>query len=508
MKNVILVTHTPEVTRVAAVEDGRTVEVQVERSDNQTVVGNLYKGRVVRVLPGINSAFVDVGLSRTAFLHALDAAPTRGDPEDTLPDNIRAEEANGVNIEAHEPETVSTRIEDHVRENQEIIVQVRKEPIGTKGARLTRQISLPGRLAVLLPLGRNKVGVSKAIEEEDERERLRALGERVRPEGMGLILRTAAEGRGDAEVAADIQVLQALWGQLRSAADHLNAPSLIHDDLNLLLRSARDFITQKYERFIIDSPLGYKQVLDFVGHFMKGQEHLFQLHTGDQSLFQKYGVEVELAKALDRRVWLPSGGSIVIERTEALTAVDVNTGRFVGKTDMEETILKINLEAAVEIAHQLRLRNVGGIIVIDFIDMATLVNRDILFKGLIDALEQDKAKVRVAGISEIGLVEMTRKRTRESLLASLTETCYCCHGKGYLKSPETICHRLIESVRDKIPAQSLRRLHVHANPRVVDTLLQVYGGLLEELERRTGREVVLTARKELHMERFEVFGET
>ena len=352
------------------------------------------------------------------------------------------------------------------------------------------------------------MGVSKAIEDDEERERLRALGERVRPEGMGVILRTAAEGRGDAEVDADIRVLQSLWEQLQSASDHLDAPSLVHEDLNLLLRTARDFITQKYEGFVIDSPSGYKQVLGFVGRFMKGQEHLFNLHTGDQSLFQKHGVEVELAKALDRRVWLPSGGSIVIERTEALTAVDVNTGRFVGKTDIEETILKINLEAAVEVAHQLRLRNVGGIIVIDFIDMATLENRDTLFKGLIDALEQDKAKVRVAGISEIGLVEMTRKRTRESLLASLTETCYCCHGKGYLKSPETICHRVMESVRDKIPAQSVRRLHVHANPRVVDTLLQVYGGLLEDLERRTGREVVLTARKELHMERFEVFGET
>ena len=328
MKNVILATHTPEVTRVAAVEDGRTVEIQVERADNRTVVGNIYKGRVVRVLPGISSAFVDVGLSRTAFLHALDAAPTRGDPEDTLPDHLRAEEADGAPAEGHEPESVSTRIEDHVRENQEIIVQVRKEPIGTKGARLTRQISLPGRLAVLLPLA-HKVGVSKAIEDPVERERLRALGERVRPEGMGLILRTAAEGRGDAEVDADIRVLQTLWEQVSSAGEHLDAPSLVHEDLNLLLRSARDFITQKYEGFVIDSPLGYKQVLDFVGRFMKGQEHLFHLHTGDQSLFQKFGVEVELAKALDRRVWLPSGGSIVIERTEALTAVDVNTGRFV-----------------------------------------------------------------------------------------------------------------------------------------------------------------------------------
>jgi len=507
MKNVILATHTPEVTRVAAVEDGRMVEIQVERADNRTVVGNIYKGRVVRVLPGINSAFVDVGLSRTAFLHALDAAPSRGEPDEVLPEEVLAEDTEGAAPEARQSEPVSARIEDHVRENQEVIVQVRKEPIGTKGARLTRQISLPGRLAVLLPLG-HKVGISKAIEDEDERERLRALGERVCPEGMGLILRTAAEGRRDAEVGGDITILLSLWDQVRKASDHLDAPSIIHDDLGLLLRSARDFITQKYEGFFIDSASGYKQVQDFVGRFMKDQEHLFHLHTGDQSLFQKYGVEVELAKALDRRVWLPSGGSIVIERTEALTTVDVNTGRFVGKTDIEETILKINLEAAVEIAHQLRLRNVGGIIVIDFIDMATEENRGALFEALINALEQDRAKVRVAGLSELGLVEMTRKRTRESLLASLTETCYCCHGKGYLKSPETVCHRVVESLRDKISAPSVRRVHIHANPRVVDTLLQVYGDLLEELERRTGREVVLTARKELHMERFEVFGET
>ncbi|MBM4371023.1 MAG: Rne/Rng family ribonuclease [Deltaproteobacteria bacterium] len=505
MKNVILATYTAEVTRVAAVEDGRTVEILVERSDNRTVVGNIYKGRVVRVLPGINSAFVDVGLSRTAFLHALEAVPARAEPEETLHEEGSADE--GEPAEGHETEAAGVRIEDHVRENQEILVQVRKEPIGTKGARLTRQVSLPGRLAVLLPLG-SKVGVSKTIEDPVERERLRDMGDRVRPPGMGLILRTAAEGRGEAELAADVHFLLSLWEQVRQAVDHLDAPSLIHEDLGLLQRAARDFITQKYEGFVIDSPAGYKQVLDFVGRFMHGQEHLFHLHTGDQSLFQKFGVEVELAKALDRRVWLPSGGSIVIERTEALTAIDVNTGRFVGRSDMEETILQINLEAAAEIAHQVRLRNVGGIIVIDFIDMLSAAHRDRVFSSLVAALERDKAKIRIAGLSDLGLVEMTRKRTRESLLAALTETCYCCHGKGYLRSPETICHRLMESVRDKISAPSLRRLHVHANPRVVDTLLQIYGGLMEELERRTGREVVLTARTELHMERFEVFGET
>jgi ribonuclease G len=360
---------------------------------------------------------------------------------------------------------------------------------------------------VLLPLD-GKIGVSKTIEDPAERERLRQIGERVRPPGMGLILRTAAEARGEAEVEADIRFLVPLWDQIRQAADHLDAPALIHEDLSLLLRSARDFVTQRYEAFLIDSSAGYKEVLDFVGRFMRGSEHLFHLHTGEQSLFQAYGVELELAKALDRRVWLKSGGSIVIERTEALTAVDVNTGRFVGKTDLEDTIFRINMEAAVEIAHQLRLRNVGGIIVIDFIDMANRENRTRVFESLVEELKKDKSKVRIAGLSELGLVEMTRKRTRESLLASLTETCYTCHGKGYLKSPETVCHRLIESLRDKIHAPSVKRIHVHANPRVVDTLLQIYQSAIEELERRTGREVVLTQRKELHMEKFEVFGET
>jgi ribonuclease G len=511
-KNFVLASCTEEVTRVAVVEDGVTEQFRIEHRDARTLVGNIYKGRVVRVLPGINSAFVDAGLARTAFLHAGDLALER-DAEDedgrfegaeddpVVPAGEEGEEDFGQRRH-HEP-----RIEDHLREGQEILVQVRKEPIGSKGARLSAQISLPGRFVVLIPQGR-KVGVSKSIEDQAERERLKALGDELRPHDSGLIIRTAAEGCSRADMAADLAFLGPLWERIKSSAASVDPPCLVHEDLSLLLRAARDFISQRYEAFILDSPRAFKLVTAFASSFMEDPSRYFLLHTGTRSLFDEYGVEAELARALEPKVWLKSGGTLIIERTEALTSVDVNSGRFVGKTDLEDTIFRINIEAAREIPHQIRLRNIGGIIVLDFIDMLSLDHRQQVFDALVQELRKDKVKIRVVGMSELGLVQMTRKRTRESLLSALTEPCYCCKGKGYLRTPETVCLGLLEQIKDKITLPSLKRLHVHANPRVLEAMMLRYRKSLEELERRTGREIMLVPKKELHMENTEVFGDT
>ena len=510
-QNFVLASSTEEVTRVAIVEDGVTEQFRIEHRDARTLVGNIYKGRVVRVLPGINSAFVDAGLARTAFLHAADLALERESEDDEGPFDGAEDEAPATTQEESEDDFQQrrhqeARIEDHLREGQEVLVQVRKEPIGSKGARLSAQISLPGRFIVLIPQGR-KTGVSKSIEDPAERERLKALGDELRPHDMGLIIRTAAEGCSRADMAADLAFLLPLWERIKSAAASVDPPCLVHEDLSLLLRAARDFISQRYEAFILDSPRAYKLVTSFASSFMEDPARHFLLHTGTRSLFDEYGVEAELAKALEPKVWLKSGGTIVIERTEALTAVDVNSGRFVGKTDLEDTIYRINLEAAREIPHQIRLRNIGGIIVLDFIDMLSQDHRQKVFDALIQELRKDKVKIRVVGMSELGLVQMTRKRTRESLLSALTEPCYCCKGKGYLRTPETVCIGLLEQIKDKMAMPSLKCLHVHANPRVLEAMMLRYRKSLEELERRTGREIMLVPKKELHLENTEVFAD-
>lgn len=511
MQNFILANCTPEVTRIAVVQGGIPESFKIEYRDRKTVVGNIYKGRVVRVLPGINSAFVDIGLSRTAFIHVADLVQQSSPVEELLGSSISVEETWELSEDALEDaaRTVQAdlRIEDHLREGQQLMVQVRKEAIGTKGARLSTQISLPGRFMVLLPRGR-KTGVSRSIEDPAERERLKVIGDEIRPPEMGLIVRTAAEGHSKADLLADVQFLVPLWERIRLAEASIDAPNLVHEDLTLLFRAARDFLSMRYEAFFVDSLQAYKRLMAFAESFVDNPGTVFRLYSGSRSLFDEFGVESELARALEPKVTLKSGGTIVIERTEALTAIDVNTGRFVGKTDQEDTILRINLEAAVEIPHQIRLRNIGGIIVIDFVDMLSEENRKQVFDVLVRELRKDKVRIRVAGLSELGLVEMTRKRTRESLLSSLTEACYCCNGKGYLLSPETVCIGLMEQIKEKCLIPSLKRLHVHANPRVIDTLMTRYRKSMEELEKRTGRELLLVPKKELHLENSEVFGDT
>jgi ribonuclease G len=497
VENRILVNHTDELTRVAVVESGVLSEIHLEPARERRIVGNIYKARVMRVLPGMNAAFVDAGLERTGFLYATDVTGRRGF------EDAPAEEEESTQERA---DRTDVRIETLVREGQDILVQVAKEPIGSKGARLTCQFSMPGVLGVLMPTV-DHVGISRRIEDPEERQRLRDIGDAVRPAGVGLILRTVAEGRSADEIRSEVQFLHQIWTQVKQGADAVDAPALLHEDMHLLLRTARDLICRRFDRLVVDSEDGYRQVKNFVARFLPSFAPRVEHYTGRESLFEHFGIEYEIARAVQRKVWLKSGGYIVLDRTEAFTAVDVNSGKFTGKNDPEETILKTNMEAAVEIAYQLRLRNIGGIIVIDFIDMKEKENRHQVHSTLVEELRKDYARARVLPMSDLGLVEMTRKRVAESVMTRLTEPCFYCEGKGYLKSPDMIVHMLMDKLRKEMAASRAKTLHAHANPRICQMLMENCGPALEKLEKRQKKTIVLTERPEFHLEQFEVFGE-
>ena len=508
MDNVVFVNHTEELTRVAVYENGQLSELYIEAAHERRIVGNIYKGKVMRVLPGMNAAFVDAGLERTGFLHALDIVTER------VPDVVVDEDESGddrteraeKSDKAEKSERTDVKIASLVREGQEIVVQVSKGPIGSKGARLTCNFALPGVLVVLLP-NVEHVGISRQIDDPEERQRLKDIGAQLCPPGSGLILRTVAEGRSAEEIRNEVAFLYKLWTQTRQAADAVDAPVLIHEDMSLLLRSARDLVCRQFERLIIDSEVGARLVENFIRRFVPSSAQKVEVYTGSRPIFDHYGVELEITRAVQRRVWLTSGGHIVIDRAEAFTAIDVNSGKFTGKSDPEETILKTNMEAAVEIAYQLRLRNIGGIIVIDFIDMKDKANRRIIHETMVRECEKDHVRTRILPMSDLGLMEMTRKRVTESIVTKLTESCFYCEGKGYLKSPETVAHSLLAKIKNEVGKHNIRVVHAHANSKAVQQLIEHYGGALERLEASSQKSIVLTERERFHLEQFEVFGE-
>jgi ribonuclease G len=513
VENLVLVNHTDEVTRVAMVEDGTLSEVYIETASERRIVGNVYLGRVMRVLPGMNACFVDAGLERTGFLYAYDVIQPRSIEEVPHEEEEPEEGGNPEAVaapqqeERRERERPDVHIETLLSEGQEVMVQVAKEPIGSKGARLTCNISLPGVLVVLMPT-MDHVGISRRIDDPEERHRLKALGEKARPPGTGVIMRTVAEGRSAAEIENEINFLYQLWLQIKQGADALDPPTLLHEDMSLLLRAARELICRQFDKLVVDSEAGAREIENFVRRFLPGAASRIEHYSGQRPIFEHYGVEFEIARAVQRKVWLRSGGYLVIERTEAFTSIDVNSGRYTGKSDPEETILKTNLEASVEIAYQLRLRNIGGIIVIDFIDMKDLENRQLVQETLTTELKKDHARTRVLPMSDLGLVEMTRKRTTESIVTKLTEPCFYCEGKGYLKSPEMICHSLYAKIMKEMAWSKTRQVHAHANPTIVEKLMEDYHAGLERMERRYRKSLVLTERENFHIEQFEVFGET
>jgi len=382
-------------------------------------------------------------------------------------------------------------------------VQVAKEPLGTKGARITSHITLPGRYLVLLTWSAH-IGISRRIEDPGERERLLEIGERICLDGMGAIVRTAAEGRSEAELKADMDYLVRHWDTIRKKCEAASAPTLIHRELSLSLRAVRDMFTADMDQIVVDSKEEFVRIRDFTSQFFPRLLDQIELYQGSQPIFEHYGVEIELARALDKKVWLKSGGYIVIEQTEALTVIDVNTGKYVGRSSLEETTVKINLEAVKEIVYQLRLRNIGGIITIDFIDMKTEENRDKVYQALVDALRADRSKTTICKISELGLVEMTRKRIRESLSRFLSEPCPYCSGEGIIKSKKTICYEIFRELERQALLLAGKQVSLYVHPAVAEEMFGEHRRFIEMLENRFGMKVNISASEKFHVEQYQI----
>ncbi|HEY3487724.1 MAG TPA: ribonuclease G [Gammaproteobacteria bacterium] len=464
MSQEILVNITPQETRVALTENGVLQELFIERIGSRGLVGNIYKGKVVRVMPGMDAAFIDIGMDKAAFLHVADI--------------LHIDAA----IMAEKPEVQPQRvlIGELLRPDQQLLVQVIKDPLGSKGARLTTQITVPSRFLVLMPNDRN-VGISTKIEDEQERERLRALLEPLPRERGGYIVRTVAEGAGGDELYRDAEFLQKLWTTIEEKSNTAGAAELVHKDLPLILRILRDLVGASIDRVLVDSKESYDQMRQFAGNYIPEILGRIECYAGDRPLFDLHNIEDEIQKALQRKVLLKSGGYLIIDQTESMTTIDVNTGGFIGHRNLEETIYKTNLEASQAIARQLRLRNLGGIIVIDFIDMQDEEHRRQVMRALGRALEKDYARTKVSAMSELGLVEMTRKRTRESLEHILCEACPTCSGRGSLRTAETVCYDIFREILRVAKLYDVKDLTVLASGKVIALLLEEQSGTLAEL---------------------------
>jgi ribonuclease G len=500
MKQEIFINSTPQESRIAIMEDGQLAEFLIERKADMGIAGNIYKGKVARVLPGMQAAFVDIGMDKAGFLHASDFS--------TEPEDVPLIGSSGDEVEFEEapkrPPSRRVPLEKQISRGEEILVQVAKDPLGTKGARVTSHISLPGRYMVFMP-GTHHIGISRRIESDEERKRLREVAQGLKTEQGGFILRTACEGRSKREIQRDLRFLTKLWERIQTKSATAAAPALIHQDLDLIVRAIRDFFTADTAQVVVDAPKDHRRIIDFVYNFMPRLKSKIVLHSEKSPVFEQYAIEEKITKALERRVWLRSGGYIIIERTEALTAVDVNTGRFVGKRNQEETILKTNMEATQEVVRQLRLRNVGGIIIIDLIDMEKEGNRKKVYDALKEALKRDKARTNILKISELGLVEMTRQRTRESLENQLLRSCPHCDGRGKIKSPATVAYEILRAIRrQQTNGEVDHNIVVRMHPDIANFLYDEKNNSLENLERDINRRIIIKASQDFHQEKYEI----
>ncbi len=535
MSEEILINVTPRETRVAVVENGVLQEVFIERSSKRGLVSNIYKGRVCRVLPGMQAAFVDIGLERAAFLHASDIVTP--------------------NLDSAEPVRKSDlSINDLLYEGQEVLVQVIKDPLGTKGARLTTQVSIPSRYVVFIPYSANTIGISTRIENEEERRRLKTIVMRhmgmLVPEAVaalipatpddesedtaeksngsnanemvimetvtphsdttslcseyGFIIRTAAEGASDEMLSADMMFLCRLWQDIQEQASKIRAPSLIYEDFSLVIRTIRDLMGSSVEKVRIDSRETYQEVVQFAEKFLTNLVPQITHYPGERPIFDLYSIEDEISRALERKVQLKSGGYLVIDQTEAMTTIDVNTGAYVGSRNLEETIFKTNLEAAQAIARQLRLRNLGGIIILDFIDMIDPEHKRQVLKTLEKCLEKDHTKSHISEVSSLGLVQMTRKRTRESLEHVLCETCPTCMGRGTIKTAETVCYEVFREILREARQFENQRFLVLASQEVVDMMIDEESDSVAELEAFIGRHIRFQAEHSYTQEQYDI----
>jgi len=503
----LIINVTEHETRVALLEDGTIVEFHVDRGDDSDIAGNIYKGRVLRVLPGMQAAFVDIGLSQAAFIYVDDVANNNfKDIERMLA--LGAEEGDGPADEEALPSPPARErgllIEELLVEGQEVLVQVAKSPIGTKGARISSHVSIPGRFLVLMPSS-SHIGISRRIEDEAERQRLKQLVHELRKDDFGYIVRTAAEGESEERITYEMGFLTNLWENIQRKFKTAPAPSLVYQDLSISLRAVRDLLIHEAEKLVIDSKPTYESVLAFLDTYMPSLKENIILYDGAEPVFDAYNLEADISRALKRKVWLKSGGYILIEHTEALTAVDVNTGRYVGKHNLEETILKTNLEAVKEIAYQIRLRDIGGIIVIDFIDMEKKANQDRVFSAFKEALKRDKVKNNVLPMSEMGLIQMTRKRTREPLTRILCEPCFYCEGEGYIISRQSVCYMVYREILRNAHDVFGERVAIRVNPQVAEFLHREENNLVTNLERDLGKQIVIYPEPQFHREQFDIF---
>ncbi|MCP5141386.1 MAG: Rne/Rng family ribonuclease [Gammaproteobacteria bacterium] len=520
MSEEILINVTPQETRVALVENGVLQEIYIERNRNRGLVGNIYKGKVCRVLPGMQAAFVDIGMDKAAFLHVADVIPQTATPNASAAAILDPEEVErAAKGELPEPESNGSRngnangltISDLLRESQEVLVQVVKDPLGTKGARLTTHVSIPSRYAVYLPSAPAGTGISTKIDDDTERARLKEIlaaevtGDTPGDPAMGgVIARTAAEGATEDSLSSDVRFLKRLWESIGEQSKTVKAPTIVHEDLALALRTLRDLVGPEVEKIRVDSRSTYQRAIEFAERFIPDIAERIELYKGERPLFEMYGVEDEIQRALERKVQLKSGGYLIIDQTEAMTTIDVNTGGYVGRRTLEETIFKTNLEAAQAIARQLRLRNLGGIIIIDFIDMQEDEHKRQVLRALEKSLENDHAKSNICEVSALGLVEMTRKRTRESLEHVLCEPCPTCQGRGQLKTPETICYEVFREILREARQYDADKLLVIASQDVVDRMQEEESASVAELEAFIGKPIRFQAETHYTQEQFDV----
>jgi len=488
MVNEIIVDVGAEETRVALLEDKDLVELYIEKNHNERLVGNIYRGKVCSVLPGMQAAFVDIGYEKNAFLYVGDAIPQKEYQEDG--DNIH-QEYKGYNIE------------EILRPGQEISVQVTKEPIGTKGPRVTTHITLPGKHIVLTP-NADYVGVSRRIENESERTKLKKIAEKLKPKGMGIICRTVSEGKNEEDFVNDLKFLIKVWEKIILKERSGAVPRCLYRDENVINRTVRDLFTVDIDRFIINERTQYNKVLELVEMISPAFKLKVQCFSKNYDLFEYYNIEPKISKAVARKVWLKCGGYIVIDKTEALTVVDVNTGKYVGKSNLEQTVLKTNLDAAKEIAKQLRLRDIGGIILIDFIDMHLVENRQMVLEALRVALKRDRTKTTVLGMTNLGLIEMTRKKVREELDSMIHIDCPYCNGSGKILSPESVARNVEKQIHKYFAETIATGIEVFVHPSVAEILSMEENDVVERLQKDYNKKIFIKASKDIKNEEIRI----
>ena len=508
----LIINSTEHETRVALLEDGNLAELFIEREDISDIAGNIYKGRVQRVLPGMQAAFVHIGLNQAAFLYAGDIIRENHKEIHKQFEQVSDEDDLDLTkpvievIEADMPfERRKLPIEDLIREGQEIMVHVAKSPIGTKGARVTSHISLPGRFLVLMP-NSDHIGISRRIVDEEERKRLKNIVAQLRKDSFGYIVRTAAENVNEEKLLYEMSFLNNLWDNIQKKFEKVGAPALLHQELSVTLRAVRDLLIHEADKLIVDSKDAYEEIITFINTLMPVLKDSVELYEGMEPIFDAYNIEVDISRALKRKVWLKSGGYIVIDHTEALVAIDVNTGRYVGKYNhnLEETILKTNLEAVKEIAYQIRLRDIGGIIIIDFIDMEKKSNQEKVHSALEEALKKDKSKTNVLPMSEMGLIEMTRKRIKKPLSRMLCEPCFYCDGEGYLLSRQSICYNIYREIIRYANDMTGGIVSLRVNPEIAELLHGEENHIIISLEEKIEKRIVIYPDRQFHLEDFEV----